>query len=1095
MLVDPRNQPFRVKVIDFGSASHVSKAVCSTYLQSRYYRAPEIILGLPFCESIDMWSLGCVIAELFLGWPLYPGSSEYDQIRYISQTQGIPTENMLNNATKTNRFFYRETDSNYPFWRLKNPEEHESETNIKSKEARKYIFNCLDDMAQVNVPTDLEGGELLAEKADRREFIDLLKRQLTLDQERRIRPGEALNHSFVTLNHLVDYAHCSNVKASVQMMEVCRRRHTSNNSNHGNHSNRNHISSSATNNANNNVVLHDNYVTNSDTNNAINNLVNNTQAGQVTLTFNNLQNQMGQAAAAATYAQLAQPANFYHQVAAAAAPRLAPTGSNRGAQYRLQADPFSAFCGPLIGASSANVPAPPGPYQSLNSPARHAVGPAQAVQIQNAGLIPQQYVPVAVQWPTASATSSQNGRSQISFVPPAGAWQQLNNAAAQRAALAAIQQSAQQQSSVLSADDWSRSFVFERAMLQDPATAAAAAAAIIPMATADPDTIYDQLVRNDRGAAVLQQQSVGSWPMPTPVTQPSAAHQHHHQSSSSQHVHNQPLPAHGATLLAAIPSSKRRQMYATSAAMAAAVQASNQSSHNNSLHVQPTTSRNYRPKESSSQLSPVKKRVKESSPPKWANTNNGHETNHVNRHLHDVQQQYAATSTASTYSPTLSTLFETGNSQSSNARIAEHLLSGGNTHHAHSSSRGHNQGSNSKRGGVVLMRNNNGHQHSSNNNLNLKIEMPSTSGGHYTNRPSPPHVLNVPTIQPNAMQLQQYVPVTLPVAVPWPSNAHVTAGGQVTGSRQAQLFVPPPTWQQITANNVRTQQNDDVWSRSLVLDQMIPMTELAQAGPDAIYDLVRSDRSNPLLQPQVGSWSMMPVSQPSAAHQHQISNNNGQHPQPLPAHGATLLAAIPSSKRRQSYANAAASTSAALHHAHGGRSYRPKESASQLSPVKVSPPPPKWTLDPMRPTENYSSASIYSPSMLLDVAAMAASNVDLTGALSSGPSSRSSSGHSKMRGTANSGVVVMRQHAHSSNTNNQHHYGHNGRGVSTKLEVPSNARRHTGPGAKHQTITLDGTPSPAVSVITISDSSDEEEAQPAGRQQLAHTGKRMIPSG
>lgn len=70
----------------------------------------------------------------------------------------------------------------YPFWRLKTPEEHEAETGIKSKEARKYIFNCLDDIGQVNVPTDLEGGELLAEKADRREFIDLLKRMLTMDQ-------------------------------------------------------------------------------------------------------------------------------------------------------------------------------------------------------------------------------------------------------------------------------------------------------------------------------------------------------------------------------------------------------------------------------------------------------------------------------------------------------------------------------------------------------------------------------------------------------------------------------------------------------------------------------------------------------------------------------------------------------------------------------------------------------------------------------------------------------------------------------------------------------------------------------------------------
>lgn len=75
--------------------------------------------GLPFCEAIDMWSLGCVIAELFLGWPLYPGSSEFDQIRYIRQTQGQPPEYMLNNATKTTRFFRRDVEQNYPCWRLK----------------------------------------------------------------------------------------------------------------------------------------------------------------------------------------------------------------------------------------------------------------------------------------------------------------------------------------------------------------------------------------------------------------------------------------------------------------------------------------------------------------------------------------------------------------------------------------------------------------------------------------------------------------------------------------------------------------------------------------------------------------------------------------------------------------------------------------------------------------------------------------------------------------------------------------------------------------------------------------------------------------
>lgn len=53
-------------------------------------------------------------------------------------------------ASKTAKFFYRDVDSTYPFWRLKTPEEHELETGIKSKEARKYIFNCLDDIGQVS---------------------------------------------------------------------------------------------------------------------------------------------------------------------------------------------------------------------------------------------------------------------------------------------------------------------------------------------------------------------------------------------------------------------------------------------------------------------------------------------------------------------------------------------------------------------------------------------------------------------------------------------------------------------------------------------------------------------------------------------------------------------------------------------------------------------------------------------------------------------------------------------------------------------------------------------------------------------------------
>ncbi|XP_057692248.1 homeodomain-interacting protein kinase 3-like isoform X2 [Corythoichthys intestinalis] len=221
MLIDPSRQPYRVKVIDFGSASHVSKAVCSTYLQSRYYRAPEIILGLPFCEAIDMWSLGCVIAELFLGWPLYPGALEYDQIRYISQTQGLPAEHLLNKGTKTSRFFYKDAESPCPSWRLKTTEEHEKETGLKSKEARKYIFSSLEDIANVNFVLSPDNNDMQAEKTDRREFVSLLKSMLLIDAEDRTVPSNVLSHPFLTMTHLLDHPHSNHVQSSFRIMDMC----------------------------------------------------------------------------------------------------------------------------------------------------------------------------------------------------------------------------------------------------------------------------------------------------------------------------------------------------------------------------------------------------------------------------------------------------------------------------------------------------------------------------------------------------------------------------------------------------------------------------------------------------------------------------------------------------------------------------------------------------------------------------------------------------------------------------------------------------------------------------------------------------------
>jgi len=86
------------------------------------YRAPEILLGLPYCESIDMWSLGCVLAELFLGWPLYPGASEYDQLRFITDVQGPMPGRLLDAGAKTDRFYSRlcfDATTRRTTWQLK----------------------------------------------------------------------------------------------------------------------------------------------------------------------------------------------------------------------------------------------------------------------------------------------------------------------------------------------------------------------------------------------------------------------------------------------------------------------------------------------------------------------------------------------------------------------------------------------------------------------------------------------------------------------------------------------------------------------------------------------------------------------------------------------------------------------------------------------------------------------------------------------------------------------------------------------------------------------------------------------------------------
>ena len=103
ILINPKES--LIKIIDFGSACFEDEKIYY-YVQSRIYRAPEIILGINYTTAIDMWSLGCIVFELYTGSPLFLGENETDQLFAIMEVLGTPPESILDIASKRNNFFY-----------------------------------------------------------------------------------------------------------------------------------------------------------------------------------------------------------------------------------------------------------------------------------------------------------------------------------------------------------------------------------------------------------------------------------------------------------------------------------------------------------------------------------------------------------------------------------------------------------------------------------------------------------------------------------------------------------------------------------------------------------------------------------------------------------------------------------------------------------------------------------------------------------------------------------------------------------------------------------------------------------------------------
>ncbi|KAH6701429.1 hypothetical protein BKA61DRAFT_705326 [Leptodontidium sp. MPI-SDFR-AT-0119] len=156
-----------IKVIDFGSSCFENEKVY-TYIQSRFYRSPEVILGMTYGMPIDMWSLGCILAELYTGVPIFPGENEQEQLSCIMEVFGPPGKHLIDKSTRKKLFF----DS------LGKPRLTVSSKGRRRKPSSKTLQQVL--------------------KCDDEAFLDFLARCLRWDPDTRMKPEEAVRHEFLT---------------------------------------------------------------------------------------------------------------------------------------------------------------------------------------------------------------------------------------------------------------------------------------------------------------------------------------------------------------------------------------------------------------------------------------------------------------------------------------------------------------------------------------------------------------------------------------------------------------------------------------------------------------------------------------------------------------------------------------------------------------------------------------------------------------------------------------------------------------------------------------------------------------------------------
>ncbi|KTW27542.1 uncharacterized protein T551_03041 [Pneumocystis jirovecii RU7] len=172
-----------LKICDLGSATLNSDINITPYLVSRFYRAPEIILGLSLDYALDIWSIGCTLYELYTGKILFPGRTNNHMLRLMMECRGKFNHKIIRRGQFSSIHF----DEHFNFISIEKDKVTGNDvakvTNITKpvRDLRSRLSNHLSN----------EDPKLM------KNFIDLLERCLDLDPERRLSAHDALKHPFI----------------------------------------------------------------------------------------------------------------------------------------------------------------------------------------------------------------------------------------------------------------------------------------------------------------------------------------------------------------------------------------------------------------------------------------------------------------------------------------------------------------------------------------------------------------------------------------------------------------------------------------------------------------------------------------------------------------------------------------------------------------------------------------------------------------------------------------------------------------------------------------------------------------------------------